>query len=48
MPVVICISHCAESFIYKLSHLMLEKGMGGRGGMDWEFGVSKCKLLHLE
>ena len=22
---------------------------GGRGvGMDWEFGVSRCKLLHLE
>ena len=23
---------------------------GGRGGsrMDWEFGVSQCKLLHLE
>ena len=20
----------------------------GRGGMDWEFGVSKCKLLHIE
>ena len=22
-------------------------GMGG-SGMDWEFGVSRCKLLHLE
>ena len=22
-------------------------GEGGRG-MDWEFGVSRCKLLHLE
>ena len=21
---------------------------GGGGGMDWEFGVSRCKLLHLE
>ena len=21
---------------------------GGVGGMDWEFGVSRCKLLHLE
>ena len=20
----------------------------GAGGMDWEFGVSRCKLLHLE
>ena len=23
--------------------------VGGEGnGMDWEFGVSRCKLLHLE
>ena len=21
---------------------------GGRSGIDWEFRVSKCKLLHLE
>ena len=21
---------------------------GGGTGMDWEFGVSRCKLLHLE
>ena len=21
---------------------------GGESGMDWEFGVSRCKLLHLE
>ena len=21
---------------------------GGGGGMDWEFGVRRCKLLHLE
>ena len=21
---------------------------GGGGGMDWEFGVSRCKLLHIE
>ena len=21
---------------------------GGRSGMDWEFGASRCKLLHLE
>ena len=20
----------------------------GESGMDWEFGVSRCKLLHLE
>ena len=22
-------------------------GRGGGGGMDWEFGISRCKLLHL-
>ena len=24
------------------------KGEGQWGGMDWEFGVSRCKLLHIE
>ena len=24
------------------------QGEGGGRGMDWEFGVSRCKLLHLE
>ena len=23
-------------------------GRGGRSGMDWEFGVNRHKLLHLE
>ena len=23
-------------------------GGGGGSGMDWEFGVNRCKLLHLE
>ena len=22
--------------------------VGGGGRMDWEFGVSRCKLLHIE
>ena len=21
---------------------------GGRGGKDWEFGISRCKLLYIE
>ena len=21
---------------------------GGEGGRDWEFGLNRCKLLHLE
>ena len=24
------------------------QGGGGGRGMDWEFGVDRCKLLHLE
>ena len=24
------------------------QGEGGRSGVDWEFGVSRCKLLHFE
>ena len=28
--------------------LWLPWGEGERNGMDWEFGFSRCKLLHLE
>ena len=27
---------------------MVAKGEGGGAGMDWIFGVSRCKLLHIE
>ena len=27
---------------------MVAKGKEGGGERDWEFGVSRCKLLHLE
>ena len=27
---------------------MVGKGKGGGGGMYWEFGISRCKLLHIE
>ena len=27
--------------------LWLPKGRGSGGGMDWEFEISRCKLLHL-
>ena len=30
------------------NRLMVAKGKGGGKGMDREFGVSICKLLHLE
>ena len=26
----------------------IAKGTWGENGVDWEFGVSKCKRLHLE
>ena len=28
--------------------IVVAKGEEGRGGMYWEFGVSRCKLLHIE
>ena len=27
---------------------MVAKGEGGGGGMDWEFGISRCKVLYTE
>ena len=27
---------------------MVAKGEGGESGIDWDLGVGKCKLLHLE
>ena len=32
------------------NRLVVAKGEGKKGGsgMDWEFGVNRCKLLHLE
>ena len=30
------------------SRLVVAKRNWGRRGVDWEFGVGRCKLLHLE
>ena len=30
------------------NRLVVSKGEGGGSEMDWEFGVGRCKLLHLE
>ena len=30
------------------NRLVVAKGEGGGGGMDWEFGVSRCTLLYIE
>ena len=26
---------------------MVAKGVGGGGGKDWEFGISRCKLVYI-
>ena len=31
-----------------LNRLVVAKGEGRWSGMNWEFGVCRCKLLHLE
>ena len=28
--------------------MVAKQGEGGRRGMDWESGVGRCELLHLE
>ena len=30
------------------NRFVVAKGEGGESEMDWKFGVSRCKLLHLE
>ena len=30
-----------------MTDLWLPRGRGGGGGMDWEFGVSRCKLVYI-
>ena len=30
------------------NRLVVAKGEGVGGGMEWEFGVSRCQLLYLE
>jgi len=30
------------------NRFVVAKGEGGGSGMDWEFGFSRCKPVHLE
>ena len=30
------------------NRLVIDKMKEGRGGLDWEFGISKCKLLDTD
>ena len=32
--------------IHKENRLVVAKGVGHGGGNNWEFGISRCKLLH--
>ena len=41
-------SYQTEALTDMENRLVVAKGVGGRSGMDREFGVSRCKLLHLE
>ena len=38
----------AETYSWIQRNLWLPKGIEGGRRMDWVFGVSRCKLLHLE
>jgi len=29
------------------NRLVIAEGESGGGGMDWEFGISRCKLLYI-
>ena len=31
-----------------MDRLVVAKGQGGGGELDWEVGISRCKLLHTE
>ena len=46
---------CKWTYLYERNRftdiqnrLVVAKGKGGGSGRDWGFGVSRCKLLHLE
>ena len=30
------------------NRLMVAKGQVGQGGMDWEFGINRCKLEYIK
>ena len=34
--------------VYIENRLDIAQGVTGRGRMDWEFGVSRCRLLYTE
>lgn len=32
---------------HRYKERLFATGKGSQGGMDWEFGISKCKLAHI-
>ena len=36
------------SFVFCVLYDLKNSGRGGGSGMDWEFGVNRCKLLPLD
>ena len=45
------LKHDTNESIYETdieNRLVVAKGGKGEGGKDWEVGVSRCKLLHIE
>ena len=35
-------------FTDKENRFVVAKGEGSGGGMDWEFGINRCKLIYME
>ena len=45
MAQILCLQD-RNRFMDLENRLAVVKGEGDRGGKDWEFGISRCKLLH--
>jgi len=37
-----------EKKLMDMENRLVVTEVGGGSGMDWEFGVNRCKLLHFE
>ena len=42
------VPHTARSIIHEALVYGSGGGVGGGGGVDWEFGTGRCKLFHAE
>ena len=39
---------CGNQELTLANRLVVAKEEGGGGGIDWEFGISRCQLLYIE